>query len=60
MNDLSADFIRRFGQEARTVDIDRLSPCRILFRLVDLEHRAIDDQRRLGMRRRNAAQQRDP
>jgi hypothetical protein len=38
---------RRFSQKSRTVDIDSLGLDGIPFRFVNLEHGAIDDQRRL-------------
>ncbi len=47
MDDLRTELSRRFSQKSRTVDIDSLGLDGILFRFVDLEHGAIDDQRRL-------------
>ena len=50
MNDLGADIARRFSQETWPVDIDGLGFRRLLFRLIDLEHGAIEDQRRFRLR----------
>ena len=45
------DAVCRLSEIARAVDVNRLSVCRILFGLVDLQHGAIADQ--LGLRRVN-------
>ena len=46
MDDLGAGIIRRFSQEPWSGDIDGLSLRRQPFRIVDLKHGAIEDQRR--------------
>jgi len=52
MNNFRASLICRFGQKARTFDVDRRAFLRIQFRIVDLEHGAIDDQIRFAIRNR--------
>ena len=46
MNDFGADLFRRLSQVPRAIDIDSLSYDRILLGLIDLDHRAIGNQRR--------------
>lgn len=47
MNELRARFSRRFSEKARAIHVYRSRSLRVLFAIVNLQHRAIEDQRRL-------------